>query len=143
MADVRVGSGEDCGGEEGGVFGAVTSDTEGCNGDPGGHLDGGEECIHSFERSTFHGYAEHGEGGVRGENAGKVCGESGPGDDDAQASLFCGARVFTGVIGCAVGGEHPAFVGDVEIVEDFGGFFHRRPVRGASHEDADERIIDS
>ncbi len=52
------------------------------DGDSGGHLDGGEQGIHTAQHLAFHRDAEHGQKRVGGEDSGEVRGAAGCGDDD-------------------------------------------------------------
>src|SRR3981189_2685181 len=84
--------------------------------------------------------AENGENGFRGGHAGKVSSAARAGNDDFDAALFGGSRIFKEQIGGAVGGDDAGFMGNTEFAERFGGKFHGVPVGAGTQNDADERV---
>src|ERR1700693_2864592 len=64
------------------------------------------------------------------------------GDDDFDAALFGGPRIFEEQIGSAVGGDDAGFMWNMEFGERLGSKFHGVPVGAGTHDDADERIGD-
>ena len=128
------------GGEERSVDGAGSADGEGADGDAAGHLCDGEERIEAFEGLRFDRDAENGENGFRSGHAGKMSSAARAGNDDFDAALFCGSRIFKEQIGGAVGGDDARFMWNMELGERLGGKFHGVPVGAGTQNDADERV---
>src|SRR6266481_5925315 len=133
---------KDGGGEERGVDGAGSADGERANRDAAGHLRDGEERVQALESFRFDRNAQDGENGFRSGHAGKVGGTARAGDDDFDAALFGGPRIFEEKIGGAVGGDDARFMWNMEFGERLGGKFHGVPVGAGTHDDANERIRD-
>ena len=140
FADSTVFCAEDGGGEERGVDGAGSADGKRANGYATGHLRDGQERIETFEGFGFHGDAEDRKNGFRGGHARKMGSAACAGDDDLEAALFGGFRVFEKQIRSAVGGDDTRFMWNTELGERPGGKFHGVPVGAGTHDDADERM---
>ncbi len=62
-------------------------------------------------------------------------------DDDFQSARDRAGNIFFQPVRIAMRGNDFGFGGDAEFRQRIGGGFHRRPVRIAAHQNADERFV--
>ena len=137
LADFGVFEGEDGGGEEGGVFGAVDGDAG--DGDARGHLGDGEEGVEpgGGVSAGGEGDTDHRQRGHRGDDAGEVSSHAGGGDDDLEAAAGGCSGELLDSGGGAVGGHDVELVFDAEVGEGLDAGFEEgrsdfEPVRTAT-----------
>ncbi len=110
------------------------------DGHASGHLHDGKQRVHAVERFRLHRHAQHGQRRLGRRHARQVSGAAGAGNDDLEPARARGGGVFEQQVGRAMGGDHPHFVRDAELLQHLGGGAHRLPVRLRAHDDADERF---
>ena len=133
LAEGVVLEGQDGDGVEGSVLRSV--DGHRSDGDAGGHLDDGQEGVESVQGLGLHRDADDRQGGQGRDDARKVGGSSGAGDDDVEPVVPGGTYVVGQRPGVAMGAEDTFFIRDTELFEGGAGRGHDVPVTGAAHDD--------
>ena len=125
--------GKDGYGVQGGILGSV--DGHGRDGDTRRHLHNGQEGIQPVQGLGLHRDADDRKGGQGRNDARKVGGTAGAGDDDVESIVPGGADIVGQRSRIAVCAEYFLFVGNAEFFEGGAGRGHDVPIAGAAHDD--------
>ena len=102
---------------------------------PTGHLDDGQQRVHSVQVGQRHRHPDHRQRGEGGHHAGQMGSATGTSDDDLDATSVGGTPEPHHLLGHAMGRDDVGLVGHAELVEHLGGGLHRRPVGVRPHDD--------
>src|SRR5271165_1765427 len=138
-AQRRVGRTEDAHGEQAGVAGAA--DRHRGHWDAGRHLHDRQQRVEAVELLQRHRHTDHRQRGRRSDHPGQVCGATGPGDDDLDATPRGGPRVIQHPARRPVRGDDADLERHVELGQRVRSSFHHRPVAVAAHDEPDPRAI--
>ena len=126
--------------QEAGVDRAHLADRQRPDGHAGRHLRDRVEAVLAAEHGRRDRHAEHGQRRQRRRHAGQMRGSAGAGDDHLEAACLRRLRVLVQALRGAVRGDDLGLVGDFQLVQDLGRSLQGRPVRLASHYDADDGV---
>jgi len=139
VAKSRVFVGQDRGRQQRGVHGPGPADGHGAHRHAGRHLHDGEQRIEALERFGLDGDAEDRQRRLGRGHAGQMRGAAGAGNNDFQAALLRGARVFEQQVRRPMSGNDPGFIRNAQVFEGLGGVGKRFPVGPRTHDETNQR----